>query len=505
MSLNKLNHRPDILDCISNLSNDEVFTSPNLVTKILDFLPTNVWKNKNLKFLDPGAKTGIFLREIALRLNHGLKDAIPNQDKRINHILQNQIFGISITELTLLMTKRSLYCSIEANGSKSIAENFDKSNGNIFYTNRNHVWDDNKKKCIFCGASFEVYERGDGLEKHAYEFIHNKNVEKIFDKNMKFDVIVGNPPYQLKDGGHEASAKPIYHLFVEQAKKLNPKYLSMIIPSRWFSGGKGLDKFRSEMLNDKRIRIMHDFIDASECFGNGVSIKGGVCYFLWDRDNEGNCDITTHYKGKIVSTGSRKLLENGNNTFIRYGQAVSIINKIKQFNEESFSSIVSSRKPFGLSTNFESNLVEHKDYLKVYANKKILFIADKMVKINKDWINMHKIIVPKAVGTGNSFSDVVKPIYIGPKSICTETYIVIGPFKKKIECENIISYINTKFFHFLLSLKKITQDTTQSVYEYIPLQNFDENYDDKKLYKKYKLEKKEIEFIETIVHPDNAN
>ncbi len=505
MNLIKSNHRPDILDCISNLSNDEVFTSPDLVSQILDLLPPDVWKNKNLKFLDPGTKTGIFLREIALRLNHGLKNEIPDQNKRINHILQKQIFGISITELTLLMTKRSLYCSINPNGSKSIANKLERSDGNIFYNNRKHEWDDNKKKCIFCGASFDVYDRDKKLENHAYEFIHNKNIEKIFKKDMKFDVIVGNPPYQLKDGGHEASAKPIYHLFVEQAKKLNPKYLSMIIPSRWFSGGKGLDKFRSEMLNDKRIRVLHDFIDASECFGNGVSIKGGVCYFLWDRDNEGNCDITTHYKGKIVSTGTRVLLEKGNNTFIRYGQAVSIIEKIKQFNGKSFSSVVSSRKPFGLSTNFESNLVEHKDYLKVHANKKILYIPEKKININRDWINKHKIIVPKAVGTGNSFSDVVKPIYIGPKSICTETYIVIGPFKNKKECENVISYINTKFFHFLLSLKKITQDTTQSVYEYIPLINFDETYDDKKLYKKYKLEEKEIEFIENIVHPENAN
>jgi site-specific DNA-methyltransferase (adenine-specific) len=505
MNLIKLKRSSDILDCISNLSNDEVFTSPKLVSKILDLLPPDIWKNKNLKFLDPGSKTGIFLREVALRLNDGLKEEIPDQIKRIDHILQNQIYGISITELTLLMTKRSLYCSIDAKGSKSIANIFKNSNGNIFYSNNNHVWDDGRKKCIFCGASAEVYERGKNLENHAYEFIHNQQIQNIFSKNMKFDVIVGNPPYQLKDGGHEASAKPIYHLFVEQAKKLNPKYLSMIIPSRWFSGGKGLDKFRSDMLSDKRIRILNDFIDASECFGNGVSIKGGVCYFLWDRDNEGDCNITTSYKGKVVSNGNRFLLEKGNSSFIRYGQAVSIINKIKKYSENSFSSLVSSRKPFGLPTNFESNLVEHKDFLKVYANKKILYIDSKRISINQNWINKHKIIVPKAIGTGNSFSDVVKPIYIGPNTICTETYIVIGPFINKKECENVTSYINTKFFHFLLSLKKITQDTTKSVYEYIPLQNFNEVYDDKKLYKKYKLEKKEIDFIESIVHPENAN
>ena len=274
----------------------------------------------------------------------------------------------------------------------------------------------------------------------------------------------------------------------------------MIIPSRWFSGGKGLDKFRADMLNDKKIRVLHDFIDASECFGNGVSIKGGVCYFLWDRDGEGDCKITTHYRGKIISSEKRPLLEKDMSTYVRYGQAISIIKKIKKFQEKSFSSIVSSRKPFGLSTNFDSNLIEHKDYLKVFANKKILYVADKMITINRDWINKHKIIVPKAIGTGNSFTDVIKPIYSPPNTVCTETYILIGPLKTKIECDNLITYINTKFFHFLLSLKKITQDTTKSVYEYIPIQNFTESYDDKKLYKKYNLEKKEIEFIEKMVH-----
>ena len=322
---------------------------------------------------------------------------------------------------------------------------------------------------------------------------------------MKFDVIVGNPPYQLKDGGHEASAKPIYQLFVDQAKKLNPKYLSMIIPARWYSGGKGLDKFRSEMLNDKRIRVLHDFIDASECFGNGVSIKGGVCYFLWDRDNEGKCKIETHYKGKILSSETRYLLEDSNQTFIRYGKAIPIVKKIKKFKEKSFSSIVSSRKPYGLATNFDSKLKKSSNTLKVYANKKILYAKKDSIKVNKEWINTHKLIVPKAVGVGSSFSDVVKPIYSEPNSICTETYIVIGPFNSKKECDSVISYIGTKFFHFLLSLKKITQDTTQSVYEYIPAQTFNENFDDKKLYKKYQLDDEEIEFIEKMVHTNNEN
>ena len=496
--------RPDILDCIANLSNDEVFTSPELVRKILDLLPPEIWSNKNLKFLDPGSKTGIFLREIALRLNKGLKLEIPSLKKRLDHIFKNQIFGIAITELTLLMTKRSVYCSINANGDKSISEIFDNKNGNISYINHKHVWDGKEKSCTFCGAAFNIFKRDEKLENHAYEFIHTEKPEEIF-KKMKFDVIVGNPPYQLKDGGHEASAKPIYQLFVEQAKKLNPKYLSMIIPSRWFSGGKGLDKFRSEMLNDKRIRVLHDFIDASECFGNGVSIKGGVCYFLWDRDNEGSCDVTTHFQGKVISNETRYLLENENRTFIRYGKAIPIVNKIRKFKEESFSSIVSSRKPFGLATNFDSKLKQTSNHVKVYANKKILFVNKKDINTNTEWINSHKIIVPKAVGVGNSFNDVVKPLYCEPNSICTETYIVIGPFKSKKECDSVISFIGTRFFHFLLSLKKITQDTTQSVYEFIPLQKFDQIFSDELLFKKYKFDDEEIKFIEKMVHPNNEN
>ena len=368
MSKNELNQRPDILDCIANLSNDEVFTSPFLVRKVLDLLPDDTWENENFKFLDPGSKTGIFLREIALRLNIGLKGKIPSLKKRINHIFQNQIFGISITELTLLMSKRSLYCSIHANGEKAISDIFDNKNGNLIYSNNKHFWDENKKRCIFCGAGFDIFNRDKKLENHAYEFIHTKKPEEIF-KNMKFDVIVGNPPYQLKDGGHEASAKPIYQLFVDQAKKLNPKYLSMIIPARWYSGGKGLDKFRSEMLNDKRIRVLHDFIDASECFEMEYQLKG-VSLLSWDRDNEGKCKIETHYKGKILSSETRYLLEDSNQTFIRYGKAIPIV-KNKNLKKKLFT-IVSSRKPYGLATNFDSKLKKSSNTMKFMPIKNIM-------------------------------------------------------------------------------------------------------------------------------------
>jgi hypothetical protein len=498
-----VNYNPDILDCISNLSSDEVFTSPLLANKILDSLPVSIWKNKDAKFLDPGTKTGVFLREVASRLNYGLRDIIKSEQKRINHILKNQIFGLGITELTTLMSKRSLYCSIKVNGNKSITNIFDNNNGNIHYSNTKHLWDNKKKNCKYCGARYDIYEKSLTFENHAYEFIHNPSIDKIFSKDMKFDVIVGNPPYQLKDGGHEASAKPIYQLFVEQAKKLNPKYLAMIIPSRWFTGGKGLDEFRSNMLNDKRIRVLDDFLDASECFGNGVSIKGGVCYFLWDRDNPGDCEITTHDKGEIISKKVRPLLEKNFNTFIRYGEAIPILKKIQSINKTSFAELVSSRKPYGISTDFKGKNKPSINSIKIYQNKGVGYVDSKMVNSNNDWINKHKVIVPYAVGTGDSKTDYIKPLYCEPGACNSETYLNIGPFKSKKDCQNVISYIKTKFFHFLITLKKNTQHTTKNIYEFVPIEDFDNELNDQILYKKYQLNQKEVNFIEKLVHPKN--
>lgn len=325
-NMSMIKHYPDVLDCIANLSNDEVFTPPTLVNKVLDLLPIEVWSNPNLKWLDPACKTGVFLREIAKRLWLGLADKIKNDEERKEHIFKNMLYGIAITELTFLSSKRSLYYSKDANSDNSVFQ-FDNINGNIFYENIQHTFENNT--CKFCGISKESLRNRskENHELHAYNFIH-EDINKIFgEKKMKFDVIVGNPPYQVKDGegGGGSSSKPLYHLFIEEALKLNPQYLSMIIPARWYSGGKGLDTFRKTMLNDKRISHLYDFSNPSDCFP-GVKIEGGVCYFLLNNSYSGECEIFEQTKDKV--SYSKRDLNQFDDVFVRYNNAIPILNKI---------------------------------------------------------------------------------------------------------------------------------------------------------------------------------
>lgn len=491
-------YNPDVLSCLANLSNDEVFTPPEIVNQMLDLLPQELFKNPDTTFLDPACKTGVFLREIAKRLIKGLEPQFPDLQQRLDHIFKKQLFGIAITELTSLLSRRGIYCSKYPNSDFSVV-NFDNAEGNIRFKRINHTFKNGK--CIYCGISHSTElgkkERETILESHAYEFIHIISPEKIFE--MKFDVIIGNPPYQLNDGGAQASARPIYNLFVEQAKKLNPRYLSMIIPARWYAGGKGLDQFRNDMLTDNHLRELHDFIDASDCF-SGVEIKGGVCYFLWDKEYQGDCKIVRTEKNKIISESIRPLLEKNSDIFIRYSESIPIFKKVTSVTQQYFTEIVSSRKPFGFATDF--NEFSSNGTIKVYANKQIGNIsANYFIPKNADWISKFKLYIPKAIGSGDMRDDWIKPIIGQPNTLCTETYIVVGPFDTEITAKNVYSYTQTKFFHFMMGLAKITQDATSKVYQFVPMQDFSKPWTDAELYAKYNLSQEEIDFIESMIKP----
>ncbi len=498
-----LNYNPDVLDALANLSNDEVFTPPKLVNEVLDMLPSELWNDKNATFLDPATKSGVFLREIAKRLIEGLEKEIPDLQERLNHIYTKQLFGIGITELTSLLARRSLYCSKIANHEKySVCTEFENPDGNIRFERIEHAWKNGK--CEDCGASEGEYDRHESLETHAYEFIHKKPEEiiSLFNKkDMKFDVIIGNPPYQMGTGGPSAQATPLYDKFVQQAKKLNPRFLSMIIPARWYSGGMGLNDFRSDMLNDQRLRKLVDYTDSSECFP-GVSIKGGICYFLWNRDDRGLCNVLSITNGQKKES-DRFLVEEGSDIFIRFNEAISILRKVKDKKEKLFYEFVSSQKPFGFPTNFRGKSKPFKDSIKIYVTKGINYIDRNLVEKNIDLIDSYKILNTKGYGAGESFPHQIlnKPILAEPGTCCSETYIVLGIYKNREEAENAISYIKTKFFRFLVMLQKNTQDSLKRVYKFVPIQDFSEEWTDEKLYKKYKLTKEEIDFIESMIRP----
>ena len=256
----------------------------------------NIWEDPNVRFLDPFTKSGVFLREITSRLVAGLESQIPDLDERVDHILTKQVFGIAITTLTSLLARRTVYCSKWANGKHSIAKSFTSDSGNIWFERLEHTWVGGTQfvetadvggnpvrrstngKCKFCGASQSTLDRDKGLETHAYAFIHTDDIHariaEMFGADMQFDVIIGNPPYQLEDGGYGTSAAPIYNKFVEKAIELDPRYIAMITPSRWFAGGKGLDQYRERMLSDRRLRRIVDFPKLYEAFA-GVKIRGG--------------------------------------------------------------------------------------------------------------------------------------------------------------------------------------------------------------------------------------
>ncbi|WP_339864934.1 Eco57I restriction-modification methylase domain-containing protein [Paremcibacter congregatus] len=511
---------PDVLTCIANLSNDEVFTPPEFAGRMLDTLEeswaarnggANIWADSSVTFLDPFTKSGVFLREITTRLIAGLADEIPDLQTRVDHILTRQVFGIGITTLTALLARRSLYCSKHANGEHSVASSFANEDGNIWFERTEHSW--SNAKCEFCGAPRALFDRGPGLDNHAYAIIHTNDIKarigELFGARMQFDVIIGNPPYQMTGGAGGSSDSSIYHLFVQQAFNLEPRFVSMVIPSRWMAGGRGLDDFRAEMLKSEHIRSLTDFPDSGTAFP-GVQIKGGICYFLWDRDHTGPCDVTRMADGAESIQRDRELGEF--DVFIRDERALGILRKVISKSEPSILDLISGDTPFGIATNFqdwsEKQGTEKIPLHLICRGKRTIGYMDRdLVRKNVAALDVWKVLVPKAYGAGESFPHQIlgKEIVASPPSACTQTYLVVSPFQSEEAARSFASYYRTRLFRFLVSLRKITQDALRSTYSWVPQQKWDKIWSDQELYEKYGIEPDEIAFIESMIRPMEAN
>lgn len=507
---------PDVLTCIANLSNDEVFTPPEFANRMLDTLAeawaannrgADLWADSSVRFLDPCTKSGVFLREITSRLTRGLLAEIPDLEKRVDHILTKQVFGVAITYLTSLLARRSVYCSKHANGPHSIAQSFATDTGNVWFERMEHTWADTK--CQHCGAPRVIFDREEGLETHAYPFIHTDDIKtriaELFGGDMQFDVIIGNPPYQMTGGAGGSSDSSIYHLFVQQALKLDARYVSMVMPSRWMAGGRGLDEFRAQMLNSGHLRSLTDFADSGEAFP-GVQIKGGVCYFLWEAAYNGTCDVTRMAEGVEHIQRNRVLSEF--DVFVRDERALGILRKVLSKNEPSILELVSGDTPFGIATNFED--WSEKDgagrialHVITRGKRTVGFIKRGHIRKNIAALDVWKVLVPEAYGAGETFPHQIlgKEIVAAPPSACTQSYLTVSPFRSERAANSFASYYRTRLFRFLVSLRKITQHALRSTYSWVPQQSWDRNWTDEMLYEKYGITKREIAFIDSMIRP----
>lgn len=469
----------------------------------------SIWADRSVRFLDPCTKSGVFLREITRRLVDGLADEIPDLQERVDHILTRQVFGIAITQLTSLLARRSVYCSKHASGNHSIVRSLESNEGNIWYERVEHTWAGSR--CTYCGASKIILERGEGRETHAYALIHTADVRslvtQIFGESMQFDVIIGNPPYQLGDGGGGggASATPIYNKFVEAALSLEPRFAAMITPSRWFSGGKGLDEFREKMLSDHRFAKLVDFPRLYDVFP-GVKIRGGVSYWLWSRAHKGGCEVVTMDGDEVIGLPVVRQLD-AYDVFVRRNEAVQILDKVTSYRvgskrEPVLSSQVSVRRPFGLTNERgKSSPTGVANAVLIYGNQQTSFLPRTAISSNEDWIDMWKVLLVKAHGTSGRDDVTIlgEPLVAGPGSACTETYLVIGVYASEVEARNLAAYMRTRFVRFLVSLRKITHNITRDSYRFVPMLPMDRVWTDEQLYSRYGVTEDQVSFIQSLI------
>ncbi|MCR5061549.1 MAG: Eco57I restriction-modification methylase domain-containing protein [Saccharofermentans sp.] len=502
-------YNPDVLSCIANLSNDEVFTPPEVANAMLDMLPQELFSDPNTTFLDPATKSGVFLREIAKRLLVGLEPTLPDLQERLDHIMHKQLYGIAMTELTSLLARRSLYCSKYPNSVYSISS-FDDVQGNIRFKNIKHRWKDGK--CVYCGATQKegTYDR-EALEVHAYEFLHITNPKEIL--NMKFDVIIGNPPYQLETGGGSGEAatqaQPIYNKFVEQAIKLNPRYLCMIIPARWYSGGIGLGDFRNMMLNDAHISKLVDYQNSKDCF-QGVDIAGGVCYFLRDRDTVYNeCSVESVVGNQRIEI-KRKLNEYGD-VFIRNNSAISILNKVTK-NEKFISLIdtVFALDAFGFPTSARGQKESDSEHsITIYSSKGHGYVSPSEIKKNRDIVDKYKVFATRLVpcngevgiDPSKGYKSITTPRILKPNEIITFSYILLGVFDTEKEAKNYRNYICTKFARFMLRLTYSSMNISKNNFLFVPKLDFLREWLDEDLFEYFGLTDDEAAYIDALMRP----
>lgn len=352
--------------------------------------------------------------------------------------------------------------------------------------------------------------KDDGVYCKIKDWENDKIIYYIDLINLEFDVIIANPPYQMSDGGGIGdSAIPLYNKFVEQAKKIEPKYISMIIPARWYSGGKGLSKFRKNMLTDKKLLSIYDFPETSDCFP-GLNVRGGVCYFLWGKEYNGETLVVNNIKN-TSNYLKRPLLEGNAETFIRYNNAISILRKIQKINEKTMDTVVLSRNPFNIPSNYSNYKTEKKgDVLRLYRNSRgnsktseKSYINRSYVTKNVDYIDKIKVLVSKASPGGDEYphSIISTPIVAEKGSVSTETYLIVDFCENLNEANNLVTYMKSRFFRFMMALIKNTQNISKGVFGFVPIQDFKIEWTDETLYKKYDIKKEEIIFIESMIRP----
>jgi site-specific DNA-methyltransferase (adenine-specific) len=487
----------DILECIASLSSDEVATPPAVANRVLDLLPAEVWSNKDLRWLDPACKTGVFLREAARRLMEGLKDSIPDESERRKHIFTKMLHGYALTELTAQMSRRSLYYNKDASSKKLSVVPLVGPEGNIWFSGGDHSYNA-ERKCEYCGAGEEVFGTPGNRERHAYDFIHK------LEGSMKFDVIVGNPPYQLDSAGFGRQATPIYDLFVEQAIRLQPRYIALIIPSRWFTGGMGLNKFRDKMLNTRQLRSIHDFSN-SEWLFPGVQVKGGVCYFLWDSTWDGPCEFNEMQEMQVVTSEARDLSEHGN-ILVRHSRARGIIAKVTQKSYEMglsmFTEHMSGLNPFGIPSNFVGgSKAAGPKSINLHTKDGVVVVSVDVVQANNHLVDKWKVYLSKAGPNGAGYPNkVLGRIFVdGPGSACTFSYFVAATCDTKDEAARTALYLHQRLPRFLAAMRMATQNISRDCFLWVPYPTAQMPITDKELYELFEITAEEVAFVESLV------